>query len=163
MIDDAIARACATPGFAEKFWARSDRSGECWVWIGRVSTSNRYGRMSVAHSTDALAHRVAWCLAHGSPPGTLEVMHSCDNPPCVNPAHLSLGTAKDNALDSKRKGRRARPRGMRHPSCKLTESQVVEIRRMRGCLKQKDVAAWYGVSRETISAIQRRVNWPHVP
>jgi len=90
------------------------------------------------------------------------VMHSCDRPLCVNPAHLSLGTNAENAADSARKARR--PRGSRNSQAKLTEGQVLEIRERytQGGVTQKELAASYGISHALVSFIVTRKAWKHI-
>jgi hypothetical protein len=92
--------------FRVPFWERVDvgRPGDCWEWRG-YRPLDGYGRYQ-HKGRKQLAHRVSWELHHGAPaPDDLEVMHSCDNPPCVNPAHLSLGTHVDNMRDGASRGR----------------------------------------------------------
>lgn len=92
------------------FWGNVDKSqgeGSCWPWLGSLMTSG-YGRYRV-HPGDSgrwRAHRIALCLTTGQPyRSELNVLHSCDNPPCCNPGHLSWGTQQDNLRDAQRKGR----------------------------------------------------------
>src|SRR3990167_6451476 len=93
--------------FAERFWVRVNRSfgpKTCWPWLGRQvgRGSDRRGHLYIkggaANPVYKYAPRVAWELTHGPIPPHLKVLHSCDNPICCNPAHLRLGTQKDNAL-----------------------------------------------------------------
>ena len=96
----------AAASLAARFWPKVDKRGpdECWPW--RACRHPRgYGKIG-ADAKTLVASRVAWEIAHQTqiPPG-LFVLHSCDNPPCVNPAHLSLGTARDNLIDAISKGR----------------------------------------------------------
>jgi hypothetical protein len=99
-------------GTVDRFWSKVDKSGDCWIWRSQVRPDG-YGRFYISHARGAkrstASHRMSWELAHGSIPAGLQVCHRCDNPPCVNPAHLFLGTAKDNAADSMAKGRRPKP------------------------------------------------------
>lgn len=95
---------------SDRFWSKVDRSGgphACWPWLAKRAR-NGYGSFWY-EGRNVSAHRVAHVLAHGPVPAGLLVMHSCDNRPCCNPAHLSAGTASDNAHDKFRKGRGAHP------------------------------------------------------
>lgn len=89
---------------ADRFWSRVDRSGDCWTWTGALV--NGYGRIKV-EGRSVLAPRIAWELTNGPIPTGLEVRHHCDNPPCVRPEHLALGTHAENMDDSRRRGRAA--------------------------------------------------------
>lgn len=136
----------------------------CWLWTGDLwsrSPGQDYGRMHF-RGRQHRAHRVSWMLHRGSTPGRLHVLHRCDVPRCVNPAHLFLGTNLDNVADRVRKGRsgRAPHPGDQHPMRKLSEAQVRAIRQRltegeRGC----DLAAEFGVSRPTITDIKTGRKW----
>lgn len=93
----------------ELFWAKVDVQGEddCWEWQGSRTDKNGYGLFSLSSST-MRAHRVAWELWNAEPiPEGMSACHSCDNPPCVNPEHIWLGTSADNNRDRDAKGRHA--------------------------------------------------------
>lgn len=165
---------------ADRFWRKASISGplDCWEWQG-YRDRNGYGRLAV-DGRMRLAHRIAFRLAK-SEPGALFVCHHCDNPPCVNPAHLFLGTAADNAADMRAKGRglqtvrgaagpprqpthEERARGERDGNAKLTAAQVSEIRRryVRGVTPQRDIAAAFGITIQNVSYIVRHKTWSHI-
>lgn len=96
---------------AERFWAKVDLSGECWVWTGSRAGGTKvggYGRFYL-HGRVMPAHRRAWELTSGPIADGLLVLHRCDNPPCVRPDHLFLGSYRDNMLDASAKNRIHRP------------------------------------------------------
>lgn len=88
---------------ADRFWSKVDPTGHCWLWMGALN-EHGYG---VIHGPERLAPRTAWELTFGSIPDGLDVLHRCDNPPCVRPSHLWLGTQRDNTADMIAKGRAA--------------------------------------------------------
>ncbi len=96
--------------FKKAFWENTKKEGNCVVWQGLIS--NGYGQVYKDGKT-RWAHRVAWEITNGSIPKGLNVLHKCDNKPCVNPEHLFLGTQSDNLKDSVRKGRFAMFRSMK--------------------------------------------------
>lgn len=91
------------PEVAGRFWSKVDKGPGCWTWTGATQNYG-YGAVTI-HGLTRRAHRVSWELAHGPIPDGLHVCHRCDNPPCVNPDHLFLGTAQDNVDDKDAKGR----------------------------------------------------------
>lgn len=146
-----------------RFWPRVNKRGpeDCWEWTGQRHPSG-YGTIKVAGMMRG-AHRVAWELSHGTIPAGLFVCHSCDNPPCCNPAHLFLGTSADNTRDSTAKGRHRNPRllGERNPQAKLTERDAEIIRLLCGRigLTQREVARRYGVTQSLVSQIMTQKVW----
>jgi hypothetical protein len=149
---------------AERFWAKVDRRGpdECWPWLGSKITSG-YGNIRYGYRTHIATHVVLELVLGLTVPKGMRVCHSCDNPECVNPAHLWIGTDRDNVRDSwaKGRGRVADNRGERNGQAKLTESQVREIRQMYadGKMSQRAIARLYGVGQDAISKIVRRKGW----
>lgn len=133
----AYVRRTATPSFEERFWAKVDKSGACWLWTG-AKAAHGYGRVQLERTrTLRGAHRVAWELTYGTIPEGEGyhgwcVCHHCDNPSCVNPEHLFLGTQRDNVRDMVEKGRKVKSagRGERHWSARLTREQVIAARGM---------------------------------
>lgn len=103
----------------------------CWLWTGARHPQG-YGFIKRKDGTQLRAHRVAYELAYGPIPPGLQVCHRCDNPRCIRPGHLFLGTARDNAADMVAKGRAARNAGERNGGALLTRPQVVQIREASG-------------------------------
>lgn len=89
-----------------RFWDFVDKTDGCWVWRGSKTNGYRYGFFK-KHGKVVQSHRYSWEMSFGAIPAGLKVLHRCDNPPCVNPSHLFLGTQKDNIHDMIRKGRQA--------------------------------------------------------
>lgn len=138
-----------------------ETSTGCWEWQGRTNNDG-YGWTSQPGPTrNILAHRAAY-LAWVGPieSGRIVVRHTCDNPPCINPAHLVLGSDLDNARDAV--GRKRNANGERMWSAKLTDAQVEEIRRRytAGGVSQRALAAEYGVWHQHISELVRGVKRP---
>ena len=148
-----------------RFWSKVDRSGDCWVWTG--ARRRGYGRFRVGSRIDGSrtlvrATHVAWELTNGPVPDGLFVCHRCDNPPCVRPDHLFLGTALDNARDMIAKGRARHPSmaGERCGHNKLTAAAVADIRARHAAGEvQKRLAEEYGVSRATVCYIVNGRLW----
>lgn len=129
----------------------------CFIWTG---ASDKYGRITIMRKTYSV-HRVVWMLTNGYIPEGVCVCHTCDKPLCCNPAHLFLGTDKDNAIDRNRKCRQAR--GERVGNSLLTELQVTSIRKYYSLGKsQKSLSEKYRVGAATIGQIVRRETWKHV-
>lgn len=137
----------------------------CWNWIGATKGRQGYGSLIVGSRTDGSrrtvrAHRYAYEVFVG-PVGSAYVCHRCDNPRCVNPAHLFLGTAKDNAHDRDRKGRTVFPprfKGSKAPWAKLTDEDVREIR--SSTVSSRKLAPRYNISDSQLRAIRRGLYYP---
>lgn len=133
----------------------------CWEWAGYVD-ENGYGMMfdPTIGRTDYL-NRIAFRFWNGPISDGLHVRHRCDNPPCMNPAHLELGSHDDNMRDMVERGRS--PRGNRNGRAKVTEAQVRAIRqRASSGETHAALASEFGLSRPAISFIVTRRNWQHV-
>lgn len=143
----------------ERFKAKVIITDNCWLWDGG-KVPDGYGSFRVSSSKVEAAHRVAYVLAYGDIPDGLFVLHSCDNPPCVRPSHLWLGTGGDNARDMIAKGR-ANRKGDNANHRKLTSTQVVAIRSKwaAGGTTQRALAKEYGVHYSTIHLIVRNLVW----
>lgn len=150
-----------------RFWDKVDKRSpsECWEWTG-TRTGRGYGRLA-RNRIHYVATHVSWYLHYGEWPNDLGmwVLHRCDNPPCVNPAHLFLGTRADNVRDMVRKGRslRNKPRGERHHKAKLGAAEVRSIRaEFASGATVPELAEAYGVSRSNIQFIVAGTTWRHL-
>ncbi len=145
------------------FWEKVEKGDGCWLWMASVM-SNGYGA-AWDGSKVKTAHRRSYELTKGEIPQGMHVLHTCDDRRCVNPDHLFLGTNLDNINDRVAKGRsnrRSRAVGEAHGMSKLTESQVIQIRELASTLSELEVAAQFGVSRNTVNRIVLRRTWKHV-
>lgn len=117
------------PSVTARFWTKVQKTDECWLWQS-VHSSSGYGKFKLYGKMER-AHRVAWLLPYGAIPVGQHVLHRCDNPPCVRPDHLFLGTNRDNIQDRTIKGRSKNAiEAMRRVRTKLTDEQIQEIRRL---------------------------------
>lgn len=153
----------------ERFWSKAQRTDSCWIWAGG-GRRRRYGYF--LHLGKHLpAHRLSYYLSRGVQPADKLVCHTCDVPHCVNPDHLFLGTPSENMKDCVRKGRwrgfgRARSehnRGSENPFSKLTETDVITMRREHvGGVRAKDLAQRFGVSVHTVRDVVMARSWRHI-
>jgi hypothetical protein len=138
----------------ERFLAKVIKSPEgCWQWAGGIYPSG-YGSFWIDGQTRR-ANRVSYELFKGAIPEGLFVLHECDNPPCVNPDHLFLGTPLDNMQDKCAKGRHRFGR-----TCKLTEEDIRVIR--ASDLPQAKLGVQFGIHQVTVSEIVTRKIWKHI-
>lgn len=161
-------------GQQERFWAKVRRSEGCWEWTSARHTWG-YGKARL-DGHDMTASRAAWILEHGPIPPGMWVLHKCDNPPCVRPDHLFLGTPADNSRDMVAKGRQALgdrnsmrlypervPRGEGNGHAVLTEAMVRAIRAACAAGEpQRAVGKRFGTSQRNVGRIARRQIWRHV-
>ena len=155
-----------TDGLTSRFWKRVNKGAadDCWVWTGAQGALG-YGYIGVGgRGNTRIVSRVSWVLHFGQIPPGLLICHKCDNPSCVNPQHLFLGTLDDNAKDMMAKGRGnlsgQHMAGEKNGNAKLTQRAAEEIRaaRARG-EKYEDIAARYGVNQSTIGYVVRGVSY----
>ena len=137
----------------ERFWARVNKTDDCWLWTG--AQIKGYGDLRINTTARQLAHRFSWELHSGHIPQGLHVLHRCDNPPCVRPDHLFLGTNNDNVMDMVVKGRAGK---------KLSPEIVVTIRREYASsqISQRELAIKYGVSKTTMEKLLTWKTWGHL-
>jgi len=159
-------RSEVSDALVERFWSKVDRRGpdECWQWLASLRKS--YGQFgSLRNRWKAQAHRFAWEIVHGPIQQGLFVLHRCDNPPCVNPDHLYLGTQGDNMRECTRKGRRQR--GDQHWTrrrpelfkTRLTPEKAAEIRAALVESKTSEVAKRFGVSWYVVHNVRTGRRW----
>ena len=154
---------------AERFWPKVDRSGgpdACWPWTAnRLPTG--YGQIAARRADGTWrrgygAHRVSYELNVGPIPDGHSVCHTCDNPPCVNPAHLFTAPPAVNTADMDSKGRRGdhHPSGALNGRAVLTEEAAQEIRHLHAAgVGYRRLATSFGVGKSTISRVIRGESW----
>lgn len=162
----------------DKFWGKIDKSGpipnhqqhlgRCWKWCGSKLVSG-YGlytfrRHQKGIQNRVLVHRLVWVLFNGPIPNGKWILHHCDNPACCNPDHLFCGTPADNGRDKSLKGRSNPPVGERAGNSKLTDEDVIEIRKVcsLGTVNQTEIAKLYKIGQYEISRIKNRKRWKHI-
>lgn len=129
----------------------------CWLWLGKTY-GRGYGRFNVPGKLSLRpAHWVSHEMFNGPRKG-LHVMHTCDNPACVNPNHLTLGTHQDNMRDKTEKGRV--PHGENHPQATITDAQALEI--FNDKRHPPVIANEYGINKATVYNIQAKRSWKHI-
>lgn len=154
-------------GFPERFWSKVQKTESCWLWIAAKNRGG-YGVVQSGIRGTIIASRASWILNNGPVPSGLFVLHNCpggDNPACVNPHHLWIGTSSDNTKDAVKKGMiKPHPKfGEDHPLAKLTYDIAEAIRSeySTGMTTQKELAKRYNVSQKAIWMCVRMVTWVH--
>lgn len=153
---------------AARYWSYVDTTGSCWTWTGGKDKDG-YGKFAITappgerpKQRHVRAHRIGWEMAHcNTVPADRVVMHSCDNPACVNPAHLSIGTQADNRMDCGWKGRN--PRGTNHHSATIDDGDVRRIRELRDAgVRPSQIAATLGLNASATYGVYQGRTWKHV-
>lgn len=154
--------------FWTKFWSKVDKTGPCWLWTGNKNAKG-YGRIE-RRGTGLLAHRVM-LFWFGRIPNLDKMrtnkagitLHSCDNPACVNPAHLSIGTAAQNSADLYARGRMPSKAGERGPLAKLSDRDALDIH-IASCVgvSRVSLAEKYAVNRSSVDSVINGKTYKHV-
>jgi hypothetical protein len=149
--------------FEMRFWSKVKKTDTCWLWTASTVKGKGYGQIgALSDGTMVKAHRASYFLACGEIPEGLLVCHKCDNPPCVNPEHLFLGTTADNHADRDQKNRQAK--GAKSGKAKLQPQQVLAIRELvvLGELKEGEIAKMFNISPSNVYMIASRRTWRHL-
>lgn len=142
----------------QRFWEKVDKSGKCWLW--KASTNGGYGQFRY-NGKIVRAHRFSYAQKFGICPDDLFVCHTCDNPLCVNPDHLFLGTDAVNKADMRSKNRHVF--GERHPNRVLTKEVVIAIRHDAEIgIPQRVIANKFNTQRSQVSLIVNRKRWASI-
>jgi hypothetical protein len=147
----------------ERFFRKIERTGDCWIWVGN-RRPNGYGiiQQGGKGSSTLSAHRLSYEMHKGLIPDGLVVMHSCDNPACVNPDHLTVGTYKQNTADMIAKGRKrtVAPKGTGNGKAKLNDELVRYIRTSQK--NAASIARELKLSENCIRGVRSGRTWSHV-
>ena len=147
----------------DRFFEKVKKTKTCWIWIASLYPNN-YGKFWIKDNKSIGAHRFSWELHNGSIINKLQVLHKCDNPSCVNPKHLFLGTQLDNMRDKVKKKRHVVLKGEEVKTSKLTIAQVKKIRDLysKGNITQKELSKQFKVCRQNINMIVNNKRWLHI-
>jgi hypothetical protein len=144
-----------------RFWAKVNKTEGCWLWTASTVKFG-YGQFGVSKTIHKNTHRLSWEIHRGPIPAGMYVCHACDVPACVNPAHLFLGTQRDNVLDCVRKGRARRTRmlGEKNHNSKAPTISPERIKEMfAGGVGVREIAPLAGVSKSTVFNIVSGKHW----
>lgn len=149
-----------------RFWEKVEKTETCWNWKAH-KLKKGYGHFH-SKGKEILAHRYSYELHKGKIPENLFVLHSCDNPSCVNPEHLWLGTKKDNRTDCESKGRakyfgsKEAKKGIENVNAKLDEKNVLKIRELKNKISHSKIATKFSINRLTVQQILYRRTWKNI-
>lgn len=150
----------------DRLWSKIDvrSENECWVWQGAKTTAG-YGVIRINYILK-YAHRLTWMLHYKSDiPKKGQICHTCDNPPCCNPAHLFLGSQADNMKDAANKGRIKEKvhRGITHHTTHLKEKDIRKIRHLgQTDIPHQEIGNYFGISRMSVNDIIHKRTWQHI-
>lgn len=148
----------------ERFWEKVNKTESCWLWRGCLGDKHGHGKIS-HENKHIYVHRLSWAIHNGIIPEGMEVLHNCpggDNPACVNPEHLWLGTKSENAKDRHAKGRTTRGSGF-GSRVKLKEEDIPLIRsRLEAGESRAVIANDFNVTSGAIYQIEIGNNWKHI-
>lgn len=159
-VPDSFTKVKLSDSDSKRLWENVRKMDSCWVWTG-ARTKDGYGKMKAIDKVYSV-HRLSWMIHKGKIPAGMNVLHRCDNPPCINPDHLWIGTTKDNVADKVAKKRHGF--GMGNPPAKLNDSQVLEIREVysKSHPSISSTARKYKISRCVIYGIINGKLWRHL-
>lgn len=160
-------------GQRKRFWklVKPYKNGKCWKWLGSINKNSRanhglgYAKFHMEPKHSRLnAHRISYILTKKRAiPAGMFACHSCDNPACVNPKHIWIGTNRDNQMDASKKGRSAKPFGELQANSKLNKSQVLKMREMANKgICQRRISEKFGISFQHVNKIIHRMRWAHI-
>lgn len=150
----------------ERFWTKVDKKSdnECWEWKSTILNTG-YGQFTIKAINKYSSHRIAYSLYNNEVINITDlILHNCDNRKCCNPYHLRKGTHKENMKDMTNRNRSYKPNGEKHPNCKLTEQDIIDIRAKYIPRKytQQKLADEYNLSIQHVSDIINKKKWKHI-
>jgi hypothetical protein len=149
----------------DRFWKYIEKKDGCWIWRGGLNSMG-YGQFHIGNGKMALCHRLSWVVHRGPIDGDLCILHKCDNPKCVNPDHLFIGTMKDNMQDKANKKRNLKNIGEYSCQHKLTDCEATEIRKLYKRATRnfniQSLAKKYNIGQTTVWEILNGRAWKHL-